>query len=122
MEKTEKNQKEDCVFCKITRGEIPSVKIWEDDNFFVINDLHPLSEGHCLVVPKRHYETLLDVPSTFGTEIMDVAKKQGLRLMKDEKAEGFNLVQNNFKAGGQLVPHFHIHIVPRKLNDNVKLE
>ncbi len=115
----EKNK--DCIFCKIVSGEIKADKIIDTDNFIVINDAHPISKGHCLIIPKNHYETLLDLPSTLGTELFDLAKKQGLRLVKEQKAEGFNLVQNNFKAAGQLVPHYHLHIIPRKIGDGLKI-
>jgi len=116
-----KNQKEDCIFCKIVSREIKNDFLYEDDNFVVVNDIKPVMPGHCLIIVKKHYETILDVPSTLGTEIFDIAKKQGFRLMKEKKAEGFNFVQNNFKVAGQVVNHFHIHVIPRKLNDGIKL-
>ncbi|MDP1728589.1 MAG: HIT domain-containing protein, partial [archaeon] len=69
---------------------------------------------------KKHYETILDMPSSLGSELVDIAKKQGLRLIKEGKAEGFNLFQNNFKSAGQVVLHYHMHVIPRKINDNFK--
>ncbi|MBM3247296.1 HIT family protein [Candidatus Pacearchaeota archaeon] len=115
------NKKEDCIFCKIALGEIPCDKVYEDDNFIVFNDIKPIAKGHCLVVPKKHYETLLDMPSTLGTEVIDLVKKQGLRLMKEQKAEGFNLVQNVFPAAGQIVMHVHFHVIPRKEGDGLRM-
>ena len=109
-----KNQKEDCIFCKIANKEIKDEIIYESDNFIVVPDLHPVGPGHCLIISKRHYETVLDLPSSLGGELLDVAKKQGFRFMKDEKAEGFNLFQNNFEAGGQVVMHYHLHAIPRR--------
>lgn len=106
--------KEDCIFCKITKGEITANIVSDEENFIVFNDVHPVSDGHCLVVPKNHYETLLDLPSTLGSELIAIAKKQGLRLIKEKKADGFKLVNNNFEAAGQVVKHFHLHVIPEK--------
>ena len=110
----------DCVFCRIIAGEISAEKIYEDDNFVVINDAHPASPGHCLIIPKKHYATSLDLPSTLGTELLDIAKKQALRLIKEGKADGFKFVVNNLEAGGQLVPHFHFHVIPEKKDAKAK--
>lgn len=107
-------EKTDCIFCKIGKGEIKSEKLYEDDNFFVINDIKPVSDGHCMIIPKKHYETLLDMPSSLGGELLDLAKKQGLRLIKEKKADGVKLVNNNFEAAGQVVKHFHLHVIPEK--------
>jgi len=114
-------EKKDCIFCKIASGEIKNEKIYENDNFFVIPDIHPVSEGHCLIITKNHYETILDMPASLGTELVSLIKKQGLEFIKEKKAEGFNVVQNNFESAGQLVKHVHFHIIPRKSNDGVKL-
>lgn len=105
----------DCIFCKIIEGDVKA-DILDDsnDNFIVINDSNPVAEGHCLVIPRKHYETLLDMPASLGGELLSLAKKHGLRLINEKKAEGIKLVNNNFKAGGQIVPHFHLHIIPEK--------
>ena len=108
-------EKEECIFCKIAKGEIPAKFLYEDDNFVVFNDANPVSEGHCLIVPKKHYATLLDLPSSLGGELLSIAKAQGLRLIKEKKADGFKLVNNNFEASGQIVKHFHLHMIPEKL-------
>ena len=105
----------DCIFCKISNGEISSKKIYEDDNFFVINDANPVSDGHCLIISKKHYATILDLPSVLGDSLIKTTKEQSLRLIKEKKAEGIKLVQNNFKASGQSVNHFHLHIIPEKI-------
>jgi histidine triad (HIT) family protein len=110
---------ENCVFCKIARGEIFTEKIFENDNFFVIRDISPVSEGHSLVIPKKHYENFLDLPNSLGTEFFSIAKKTALDLIDKKLGEGFNLVMNNFEVAGQVVPHAHIHIIPRKKGDKI---
>ena len=117
---TVEDKKADCLFCKIASGEIKADFIYSDDNFFVILDKFPASDGHCLIITKKHYENILDLPSSLGTELLSLAKKQGLRLIQEKKGEGFNLVNNNFKAAGQEIPHFHLHVVPRKQDDGMK--
>jgi histidine triad (HIT) family protein len=111
--------KEECIFCKFAKNEIKVPRVYESENFFVINDNHPIKEGHCLIIPKKHYINLLDMPSSLGVELLDIAKKQGTRLIKEGKGEGFNLLQNNFSSAGQEVMHFHWHIVPRKKGDGL---
>lgn len=111
---------EDCIFCKMASGEIPVEKIKETDNFFVIKDKYPLSEGHSLIITKKHYDNLLHTPSLLGNELLTLAKEIYLNLAKEIKSEGFNLVQNNFKVAGQAINHIHFHIIPRKENDGIK--
>lgn len=111
----------DCIFCKIVKGEIKSEKILETENFFAIKDVKPKTRGHSLVISKKHYKTLLDMPSSLFGEFLETAKKLALKLLKEEKAEGFNLVINNYQVAGQLVPHVHIHILPRKRDDGFRM-
>ena len=113
--------KSDCIFCKISKGEIPSERIYENDNFFSVFDLHPKTKGHCLIISKSHYENVLDMPQTLGVELMDAIKKTAEIVLKENKAEGFNVVGNNFPVSGQIIMHFHIHILPRKKNDGFEL-
>jgi len=110
-----------CIFCKIAKGEIPTEKILESDNFFAIKDLNPKTKGHSLVISKKHYKTLLDMPSSILGEFLETAKELALNLLKEEKAEGFNLVINNYEVAGQIVPHVHIHILPRKKQDGFRM-
>lgn len=112
---------EDCIFCKIARGEIPSQKILESENFFAIKDIHPKTQGHSLIISKKHYKTLLDMPSSLLGEFLETGKELALKLLKEEKADGFNLVINNYEVAGQLVPHVHLHILPRKKNDGFRM-
>ena len=106
----------DCIFCKIIAGEIPTEKIYEDDNFIVVLDINPVTKGHTLIIPKKHFKTLLDAPSTIGSDFFSIAKKIALDLM-EKGNEGFHFIINNFKAGQQEVDHIHAHIIPRKLDD-----
>ena len=111
---------EDCIFCKIAKGKIPCERIFETENFFAIKDINPVVEGHSLIISKKHYPTLLDVPSSLLGEFLDATKKLALKLLDEEKAGGFNLHMNNFKVAGQLVPHVHMHILPRKKDNGFK--
>ena len=111
---------EECIFCKIARGEIKSEIIYENKDFFSIFDINALVEGHALVISKKHLETVLDMPNILGSEFLDCVKKTALKLMEEKKAEGFNLHSNNFEIAGQLVNHFHMHILPRKKGDGFK--
>lgn len=109
----------DCVFCKIAKGEIKSEKIFKSDNFFVVRDIKPRVEGHMLVIPKKHFVTLLDIPDKLGNEMLNVLKKIVGKLMDEKKGDGFNLVMNNLEVAGQEVMHAHIHVLPRKEGDGL---
>jgi histidine triad (HIT) family protein len=120
-ESKKENKKEDCIFCKIVSGEISSKKLYEDDNFLVVLDAFPQVEGHTLIISKKHFRNLLDMPSTLGNEMISIAKKVAFDIIKEGKAEGFNLVINNEECAGQAVFHTHIHILPRKKGDGFKI-
>jgi histidine triad (HIT) family protein len=111
---------EDCIFCKIAKGEVEANVIYENDNFIVFPDLNPRVEGHCLIIPKKHFSTILDLPQSLGKELMEVVKGVAEIKLK-EGAEGFNIVQNNGKVAGQVVGHIHFHFLPRKKGDNFKV-
>ena len=106
-------KKDDCIFCKIANGQIPSTTLYEDDTFRVILDLGPASKGHCLIIPKDHYQDLTELPDEVSAKALPIAKKLGIAFMKEFGAAGFNLVQNNGAEAGQSVMHFHIHVIPR---------
>ncbi len=108
----------DCIFCKIASGEIKSKRIYENEAFYSIYDLNPEVEGHALVISKKHFKTFLDVPNSLGSELMDAIKNTTLKLVKEHNAEGFNVINNGLNAGGQIIDHVHIHIIPRKKKDN----
>ena len=111
---------EDGIFCKIIRKEIPCHEIYEDKDVLVFLDIKPISKGHCLIVTKKHYKTLLDIPDKEGRYLFKIIKHIGNALLKSLKAGGFNLGMNNFKAAGQEIMHAHFHIIPRFENDSLK--
>lgn len=110
-------RKEDCIFCKIANGEIPSKSLYEDDDFKVILDLGPATKGHALILPKDHYANLYELPENTAAEAMKLAKTMAAKMTEKLHADGFNLVQNNGEAAGQTVMHFHLHLIPRYEND-----
>lgn len=108
---------DNCIFCKIAAGEIPSKTLYEDEKFRVILDLGPATRGHALVIPKEHYADLYEIPEETAGEAMKVAKKMAAVMTEKLKADGFNIVQNNGEVSGQSVFHFHIHLIPRYEGD-----
>ncbi len=114
-------KKDDCIFCKIANGEIPSATLYEDDDFRVILDLNPASKGHALVLPKEHADDLFSLPDETAARVLPVAKKVAGRLYRGLNCDGFNLVQNNGEIAGQTVFHFHMHLIPRYLKDTVNV-
>lgn len=113
--------KDDCIFCKIAAGEIPSKTIYEDEKYRVILDLGPATRGHALILPKNHYANLFELPEEDAKEVICLAKKMAT-IMKDKLGcDGFNLVQNNGEAAGQTVFHFHMHLIPRYENDGQEI-
>ena len=108
---------ENCIFCKIAAGEIPSNTIYEDDDFRVILDLGPATRGHALVLPKKHYADLFEIPEDVLAGAAKVAKKVAGTMKEKLSCDGLNLVQNNGETAGQTVMHFHLHIIPRYKDD-----
>ena len=113
--------KKDCIFCKMSAGEISVEKIYENDNFFSVKDINPKVDGHSIVICKKHFETSLDIPSSLGLELIDCIKNTYIKLSKNLECEGFNLVGNNFEAAGQEIKHVHFHILPRRKGDGFKV-
>ena len=111
-------KKEDCIFCKIANGEIPSSTIYEDEDFRVILDLNPASKGHALILPKEHYPNLYELPDAMAEKVILLAKKMMVKMTEVLKCDGFNVVQNNGASAGQTVFHFHMHLIPRYENDH----
>lgn len=117
-------KEDNCIFCKLASGEIPTNTIYEDDMFRVILDAAPASKGHALIIPKEHYADLYEIDSKTAGEAMKLAKKLAIHMTKVLKCDGFNLVQNNGEVAGQTVFHFHLHLIPRykhMKNDDILL-
>ena len=110
----------DCIFCKIVEGAIPSTKLFEDDSAIAILDINPITFGHSLYIAKEHYSTLLDVPEGELGGIIKNLQKVISALLKATGCEGFNIIQNNQRCAGQLVPHLHFHLIPRRPNDPIR--
>lgn len=108
-----------CIFCKISNGEIPSATLYEDEEFRVILDVGPASKGHALILPKSHYKDICEMPSELAGKAMVLAKQMCERMMKNLECEGINIVQNNGSCAGQTVFHFHMHLIPRNEGDSV---
>ena len=108
-----------CIFCKIINGEIPSTRIYEDDDFVIMLDIGPASFGHALLIPKDHYANIYEMPEELLSKCICLAKKWGEKMVKAFGADGLNLVQNNGLAAGQTVFHYHLHLIPRYDKDGV---
>ncbi|OGZ67299.1 MAG: hypothetical protein A3D34_00850 [Candidatus Staskawiczbacteria bacterium RIFCSPHIGHO2_02_FULL_33_16] len=107
----------DCIFCKIIKGEIPCFKIFEDKTVFVFLDVSPITLGHCLIIPKTHFENIFDINDSDLQKIIVVAKKLSEKIKNNLRADGIRISQSNGKAAGQDIMHFHLHIIPRYKND-----
>lgn len=104
---------ENCIFCKIIKGDIPSSTIYEDEDFKVILDISPAAKGHALILPKEHYANIYELPEELAAKVMVLAKKLAAHMTEKLGCDGFNLVQNNGEVAGQTVFHFHLHLIPR---------
>lgn len=114
-------KEENCIFCKIANGEIPSKTLYEDEEFRVILDLGPAARGHALILPKCHYADLYELPENTASHVMVLAKKMASQITDRLHCDGFNLVQNNGEIAGQTVFHFHLHLIPRYKDDGQKI-
>ncbi|MDR1703772.1 MAG: HIT domain-containing protein, partial [Clostridiales bacterium] len=110
---------DNCVFCKIANGEIPTNKIYDDGLFVAFMDMSPLTPGHCLVIPKTHAEGLPEMRDESLSGLGKAVKAVAAAVVKATGATGFNILQNNGADAGQAVFHFHVHIIPRHANDGV---
>ena len=106
----------DCIFCKIIKKELPSKTIYEDDEIKIIMNINPSTNGHLLVLPKEHYENLMDTPNEIITHSLDIVREKIYPLLKERlNAEGLTLAQNN--ELGQEIKHYHLHLTPRYKDD-----
>ena len=108
---------ENCIFCKISKGEIPSHKLYEDEHSFAFLDIQPHAKGHTVVIPKKHAVTLFDLDDGSYKNLMLAVKRCMEKIQEKLNPDGFNTGWNHNSAGGQVVPHLHIHIMPRYNDD-----
>jgi histidine triad (HIT) family protein len=108
---------EECLFCKIASGEIPSDNVHEDSHFLAFLDINPRNPGHTLVIPKKHYETIMEMPDSELGDLMVMVKKVALAVKESMKADGVSVGQSNGRASGQVIPHVHFHVIPRYLSE-----
>lgn len=113
---------DDCIFCKIIAGEIPSKTVYEDDNFKAILDISPASRGHVIILPKNHADNIFEISDEDAAGIMVVAKKIASKVKNVFGCDGVNILQNNGEVAGQTVFHLHVHIIPRYENDSVDIK
>lgn len=111
---------QDCIFCKIVKKEFPCSKVYEDESTIGFLDIGPVNHGHVLVIPKRHSETLHHMEERDALNLMKSVQLISDAVKKATNADGINILMNNFKAAGQIVPHAHIHIIPRFKDDGLK--
>ena len=109
----------DCIFCNIVNGQVPSAKVYENEHVFAFLDISPVAEGHCLVIPKQHFDNIFDIDEAVLGHIMAAAKKIAVSLKNNLKASAVNVMHANGKEARQEVMHFHLHIVPRVENDGI---
>ena len=112
---------ENCIFCKILAGEIPSTAVYEDDDFKAILDVNPAARGHVIILPKNHAANIYELPDEDASKIMVVAKKIATAIEKAYHCDGVNILQNNGEAAGQTVFHLHVNVIPRFKGDTVNI-
>jgi histidine triad (HIT) family protein len=110
----------DCIFCKIVSGDLPSYKLFEDEHTLAILDIHPVSTGHALVIPKDHFENIYTTPAETMARLMLTAQKVAIAIKQTLSPDGINISMNNEPAAWQVIFHSHIHLIPRSLTDGFK--
>lgn len=114
-------KKQDCIFCKIISGEIPSATIYENSKFKVIMDIAPANKGHVLILPKEHFDNIYDIDTATAGQLFELAALVARTLKSVLDCDGMNILQNNGTVAGQTVFHFHMHIIPRYEGDTVNM-
>jgi len=109
----------DCIFCSIVEGSIPAFVVYQDSYYLAIMDRYPSAKGHVLILPKRHVADIYGLSHDESAAILPLAQKIAAKMQDVLGMDGLNLIQNNGKAAGQVVDHFHLHLVPRYENDGV---
>ena len=111
--------RENCIFCRIVRKEIPASIVYEDSKVIAFMDIRPLSDGHTLVIPKKHYDTVYEIPDNQNASIHKAVKRVAIAVKKATAADGITIIQQNEKAAGQEIPHMHVHVIPRYVGQNL---
>ena len=109
-----------CIFCKIIDKSIPNAIVYEDDKFLVFLDEYPINYGHTLVIPKDHFNNILEMPISFVGELYSLVPQIARAVITTIEGNGFNISQNNGKSANQIIPHVHVHIVPRFSFEKIK--
>ncbi len=112
---------QDCIFCKIIRGEIPSFKVYEDDKTFAFMDINPIAPGHTLIVPKFHTPNVYEAPAEWLGPVMASVSKVARAVRDEVKPDGINILQANDKGAAQSVFHIHVHVIPRMMDDGLTM-
>lgn len=113
--------KEDCIFCKIVKGEIPSATVYETSDFKVILDISPANRGHALIITKEHFDNIFQIDAETAAKLFSLATVVARAIKEETNCDGLNVVQNNGEVAGQTVNHFHLHLIPRYKDDDVNL-
>ncbi len=113
--------KDDCIFCKIAKGDIPSATIYETGDFKCILDVAPANKGHALIITKEHYDNIFQLDAETAAKIFSFATVAAKAIKEETGCEGMNVLQNNGAVAGQTVNHFHLHLVPRNTGDGVNM-
>lgn len=111
----------DCIFCKIVAGEIPAVKVLDEEKVFAFMDINPSTKGHMLAIPKNHAENIIEIPENDLTALIKAVKRCAKAAKEALNAEGITILQLNGKASDQIIPHLHVHIIPRWKNDGLPI-
>lgn len=102
-----------CIFCKIAQKKVAASLVYEDEQVLAFLDIRPLNEGHTLIIPKKHYENIFDIPIELNSYLHGIAKQVALAVRKTVEADGISIIQQNGEAADQEIPHLHVHIIPR---------
>lgn len=112
---------DDCIFCMILEGKLPSSKVYESEHLYGFLDLNPVNKGHALIIPKKHCADIFDCDPAIGQEVVEAFQRVGEALKKVTGCTGVNIMQNNGRTAGQMVFHLHWHLIPRHAGDGFTL-
>lgn len=115
------NSENECIFCKIIRGEVPCYKLYEDDETIAFLDINPATKGHSLVIPKSHSDSMNMASEEMIDSVYKTVKKVSDLIIRKLEPDGYNILQNNGAVAGQVISHLHVHIIPRYIDDGIRL-